>query len=154
MKHVRDRPLNAADDFGQAWGRALVAVNKAITALEDRDATLVGQKVAEASDLISKAATLCVRIELLFGPSSLVDQNADALHGEIREALRSVGGGNVPAATRWLRDASASLYWLSLAMVEAIQKTGTRDDDIREVKHLRKVELVDPEKRRKTRHAA
>ena len=153
MKHVRDRRINAADNVGQAWGRALVAVDKAITALEDRDATL-GQKVAEASDLVSKAATLCVRIELLFGPASLVDQNADALHGEIREALRSVSGGNAAAATRWLRDASASLYWLALGMVEAIRKTGARDDDIREVKHLWKVDLIDPEKRRKTRDAA
>lgn len=132
MKHVRDRRIKAADDVGQAWGRALVAVDKAITALEEGDARL-GQKVAEASDLISKAATLCVRIELRFGPASLVEQNADALRGETREALRSVSGGNAAAATRWHRDASASLYWLSLAMVEAIEKTGTGDDDIREM---------------------
>ncbi len=150
IERARSRRIAAADDLVRAWATALFAIDAAIRELETPTGVLP-VKIAQAHDDVTTAVKLSVRVDLLFGTTSLTSAHTNAVRDEAREAIHAIETGDVNAARQNHGDASMSHAWLVIAAAEAIQSTGEKSDVARTFKAVLEEPEIDPDMRTRSR---
>ena len=159
-ERLRALRIDAADDLVQAWATALFAIDSAIrdreeprTGSVDQKARALAAKISEAHELVNKAVTLSVRVDLLFASTSPTSTNTNAVRDEARQSLHALEQGEVQQARKWHGQASLSHAYLVVAAGEAISSTGTRRDAARDYGTALAVPEIHPEVRAAARES-
>jgi hypothetical protein len=142
IERLRDRRIDAADGLLQAWPTALFAIDGAI---DERDARVRQAMISQARGQVNDAVRLSVRVDLVFGSTSLTSSITNVVRDEARDALRALEQGDTIAARQHHLEAShvhAYLVIVAGAEIERTGKTRLARRRHKDYKALRELEAV------------
>lgn len=142
IERLRDRRIDAADTLVQAWPTALFAVDRAIT---ESEASARQRSIAEAHRHVNDAVRVSVRVDLVFGSTSLTSSITNVVRDEARQALQMLEQGDAVSARQHHGEASLVHSYLVIVAGAEIERTGKtrvarrRHRDYKALKELEQV---------------